>query len=81
MKSSLTQYGLDIRVQTRRSGKAATRFFTRLIAQFGAPRVVITDKLRSYIKPIKALAPDADHRAHKGLNNAIEGSHRPTRKR
>jgi putative transposase len=81
VKSSLTQYGLDIRVQTRRSGKAATRFFTRLIAQFGAPRVVITDKLRSYIKPIKALAPDADHRAHKGLNNAIEGSHRPTRKR
>ena len=27
------------------------------------------------------LAQDADHRAHKGLNNAIEGSHRPTRKR
>ena len=39
------------------------------------------DKLRSYIKPIKTLAPDADHRARKGLNNAIEGSHRPTRKR
>lgn len=72
---------LDILVQTRRSGKAAKRFFKRLIAQFGAPRVVITDKLRSYIQPIKTLAPDADHRAHKGLNNAIEGSHRPTRKR
>ena len=42
---------------------------------------MITDKLRSYVKPIKTLAPDADHRAHKGLNNAIEGSHRPTRKR
>jgi len=27
------------------------------------------------------LAPQADHRAHKGLNNAIEVSHRPTRKR
>ncbi len=25
--------------------------------------------------------PDADHRTHKGLNNAIEISHRPTRKR
>jgi len=43
--------------------------------------VVITDKLRSYIKPIARLAPDADHRAHKGLNNRIEGSHRPTRRR
>ncbi len=44
-------------------------------------RLLITDKLRSYVKPIKTLAPDADHRAHKGLNNALEGSHRPTRKR
>jgi putative transposase len=72
---------LDILVQTRRNAKAARRFFQRLVAQFGEPRVVITDKLRSYIKPIKTLAPDADHRAHKGLNNAIEVSHRPTRKR
>lgn len=41
----------------------------------------MTDKLRSYIKPIRALAPDADHRAHKRFNNAIEGSHRTPRKR
>jgi len=33
---------LDILVQTRRSGKAAKRFFKGLITQFGAPRVVIT---------------------------------------
>ena len=72
---------LDILVQTRRSAKAAKRFLKRLIAQFGEPRVVITDKLRSYFKPIRDLVPDADHRAHKGLNNQIEGSHRPTRKR
>ena len=72
---------LDILVQIRRNAKAAKRFFQRLVARFGEPRVVITDKLRSYIKPIKILAPDADHRAHKGLNNAIEVSHRPTRKR
>jgi len=72
---------LDILVQTRRNAKAAKRFFQRLVSQFGEPRVVITDKLRSYIKPVKTLAPNADHRAHKGLNNAIEVSHRPTRKR
>ena len=42
---------------------------------------MITDKLRSYTKPIKAVTPGADRRAHKGLNNRIEGSHRPTRKR
>ena len=72
---------LEILVQTRRSAKAAKRFFKRLVAKFGEPRVVVTDKLRSYIKPIKTLAPDADHRAHKSLNNTIEVSHRPTRKR
>lgn len=72
---------LDILVQTHRNAKAAKRFFQRLVSQFGEPRVVITDKLRSYIKPIKTQAPNADHRAHKGLNNAIEVSHRPTRKR
>ncbi|MFG6519450.1 IS6 family transposase [Sulfitobacter sp. 1A13496] len=72
---------LDILVQPRRNAKAARRFLRRLIARFGQPRVIITDKLRSYIKPIRQLAPDADHRAHKGINNRIEGSHRPTRKR
>ena len=50
------------------------------ITRFGKPRVGITDKLRSSIKPVRALAANADHRAHKGLNNAIKVSHRPTRK-
>jgi len=50
-------------------------------ASFGEPRVIVTDKLRSYFKPIRELAPNADHRTHKGLNNRIEGSHRPTRRR
>ncbi|WP_132446326.1 IS6 family transposase [Sulfitobacter indolifex] len=71
---------LDILVQPQRNAKAARRFLARLIDRFGEPRVVITDKLRSYFKPIRDLAPGADHRAHKGLNNRIEGSHRPTRK-
>ncbi|MEQ3730319.1 MAG: IS6 family transposase [Tateyamaria sp.] len=72
---------LDILVQGRRNAKAAKRFMVKLITQFGPPRVAITDKLRSYIKPIAHQAPGADHRAHKGLNNRIEGSHRPTRRR
>lgn len=72
---------LDILIQPRRNAKAAKRFFGRLVAAYGEPRVVITDKLRSYTKPIKVIAPEADHRAHKALNNRIEGSHRPTRKR
>lgn len=72
---------LDILVQKQRNAKSAKRFLQRLMGRFGDPRVVITDKLRSYIRPIRNLARNADHRAHKGLNNRIEGSHRPTRKR
>ena len=60
---------LVILVQPRRNAKAPKRFLKRLIAQFGAPRVVVTDKLHSYFKPIRDLAPNADHWAHKGLNN------------
>ncbi|TYB84346.1 IS6 family transposase [Oceaniovalibus sp. ACAM 378] len=74
----------DVRGYSRANApecKSSKRFFQRLAARFGEPRVVITDKLRSYIKPIKTLASSADHRAHKGLNNAIEETHRPTRKR
>ena len=71
----------DILVQPRRNAKAAKRFLKRLIARFGDPRVVVTDKLRSAIKPVRDLTPNADRRAHKGLSNRIEGSHRPTRKR
>lgn len=72
---------LDILVQARRNTKAAKRFFSGLVKQFGEPRVVVTDKLRSYIKPVQNQAPDADHRARKDLNNRIENAHRQTRKR
>ncbi len=71
---------LDILVQARRNARAAKRFISTLIARWGKPRVIVTDKLRSYGAALRKLALDVDHRAHKGLNS-IEGSHRPTRKR
>jgi putative transposase len=72
---------LEIRAQTGRDAKAGKRFFIRLIVELGEPRVDINDKLRSGIKPIMAQATSADHRTHKGVNNATEVPHRPTRKR
>ena len=40
---------LDILVQGRRDANAATRFFRRLLAGLQyVPRVIVTDKLRSY---------------------------------
>lgn len=72
---------LDILVQTRRNAKATKRCFERLVSRFGDPRVVITDKSRNDIKPVKIRVPGADHRTREGLNNAINVSHQPTRKR
>lgn len=72
---------LDILVQSRRNKRAAIRFFRKLFKAFGVPRVIVTDKLRSYGAALKELAPGIEHRSHKGLNNRSEGSHRPTRRR
>ena len=66
----------DTLVQSRRNKPAACRFFRKLFKAFGQPRVVMTDKLRSYGATLKKLAPGIEHRSHKGLDNRSEGSHR-----
>ncbi|MGW8882804.1 DDE-type integrase/transposase/recombinase, partial [Streptomyces mirabilis] len=45
------------------------------------PRVVVTDKLRSYSAAHREVMPSVEHRSHKGLNNRAENSHQPTRQR
>jgi len=62
--------------------KAAKRFFKRLLKglQF-APRVIVTDKLRSYGAAKREVLPDAEHRQSRYLNNRAENSHQPTRRR
>ncbi len=72
---------LEILVQSRRNARAAKRFMRKLMKQYGLPRVMITDKLRSYGAAKRDLSPGLEHRSHKGLNNAAEVSHKPTRRR
>jgi putative transposase len=73
---------LDILVQNRRDKAAARRFFRRLLKTAGAvPRVIVTDKLRSYGAAHREVMPSVEHRSHKGLNNRAENSHQPTRQR
>ena len=45
------------------------------------PRVMITDKLRSYGKAHRVLMKSTDHRSHKRLNNRVENAHQPTREK
>jgi putative transposase len=73
---------LDILVQSRRNKKAAKRFFRKLLKGLRyVPRVIITDKLKSYSAAKAELMPGVEHRRHKGLNNRAENSHQPTRVR
>src|SRR5690349_90996 len=73
---------LDVLVQSRRDKKAAKRLLRKLLKRQGrAPRVMITDKLKSYGAARKEIMPGVEHRQHKGLNNRAENSHQPTRRR
>ena len=73
---------LDILVQSRRNKQAAIRFLGRLLTGMQyAPRIIVTDKLKSYGAAITELKLQVDHRQHKGLNNRAENSHQPTRQR
>ena len=61
---------LEVLVQGRRNAKAAKRLMRKLLKGQGrAPRVMITDKLRSYAAAKREIMPSVEHRSHKGLNN------------
>ena len=76
---------LDILVQTRRNAKAAKRFLQRLITQFGEPRVVITDKLRSHsmfadeakLRMIQMCDDCRINAQYHSTNNPMTGNERP----
>lgn len=75
-------YVLDALLQSRRNKKAALRLMRKLLKGQGVmPRVMVTDKLRSYAAAKAELMPDVEHRSHKGLNNRAENSHLPLRRR
>ena len=64
---------LDILVQSRRDAKAAKRFLAELMKkQCRVPRVLISDKLRSYGVAHRELMRSVDHRQSKHLNNRAE---------
>ena len=72
---------LDILVTSRRDKRAAKRFLRKLLRDNVKPRVVVTDKLRSYGAALKELLPRTEHRQSRYLNNRAENSHQRTRRR
>ncbi len=84
LRRTVDQHGnvLDILVQSRRNAKAAKRFFRKLLKGLRyVPRVIVTDKLRSYAAAKREVLPGVEHRQSRYLNNRAEVSHQPTRRR
>ncbi len=83
---AVDEYGdvLDILLQEHRDTEAAKSFFIRLLGEYDVPKVVHTDKLRSYGAAIREL-PVLHTVEHVQVeltarcNNLVEQSHRPTR--
>ena len=65
----------------RRDKRAAKRFLRKLLSSHAKPRVVASDKLRSYGAALKELLPRTEHRQSRYLNNRAENSHQRTRRR
>jgi putative transposase len=73
---------LDLLVQSRRDRKAARRLMRKLLkAQGRAPRVLITDKLKSDAAAKRTIIPAVEHLPHKGFDNRAKNSHQPTQRR
>ena len=73
---------LDILVQSRRDKKAAKKFFRKLLKGLRyVPRLIVTDKLRSYSAARAEVMPSVEHVQQKCQNNRAENSHQPTRLR
>ncbi len=77
--------GFVVPRRRRCTGGTATRWrssVTKLLTGLRyVPRVVVTDKLRSYGAAHREVLPSVEHRQSPYLNNRAENSHQPTRQR
>src|SRR6202030_1437322 len=73
---------LDMLVQHRRSTRAALRLMRKLLKKQGfAPKLLITDKLRSYASAFRRLRLTCSHDQGLRMNNRAENSHQAVRRR
>ena len=73
---------LDMLVQSRRDSRAALRLMRKLLRKQGfAPKLLVTDKLRSYGSAFRQLQLTCPHEQGLRKNNRAENSHQPVRRR
>ena len=58
-----------------RDRKAALKFLKRAMKRYRQPRVIVTDRLRSYRAAMNVIGNAADQGCGRWLNNRAENSH------
>ena len=72
---------LEVFATKRRDRKAALKFLKRTMKRYGRSGTIVTDRLRSYGAAMKAICNVERQACGSWLNNRVENSHQPFRRR
>ena len=72
---------LEVFATKQRDRKAALRFLKRAMKRYGRPKVIVTDRLKSYRAAMNVIGNAAAQIWGQWLNNRAESSHQPFRRR
>ena len=72
---------LEAFVTKKRDRKAALIFLRKAMKRYGRPKVIVTDRLRSYRAAMREIGNEASQETGRWLNNRAENSHQPFRRR
>ena len=72
---------LEVFAAKRRDRKAALRFLKCTMKRYGRPKVIVTDRLKSYRAAMNVIGNAAAQTCGRWLNNRAENSHQPFRRR
>ncbi len=72
---------LEAFVSKRRDRKAALDFLKKIMKKYGAPKVIVTDRLKSYRAAMKIIGNESTQEVGRWKNNRCENSHLPFRRR
>jgi len=72
---------LEVFATKHRDHKAALAFLKRAMKRYGQPKVIVTDRLRSYRAALNIIGNAAKQECGRWLNNRAENSHQPFRRR
>jgi putative transposase len=72
---------LEAFVSKRRDRNAALDFLKKIMKKHGAPKVIVTDRLKSYRAAMKTIGNECIQEVGRWKNNRCENSHLPFRRR